>query len=337
MSANSRPNHHAPFQPHYAPPDAYAHYTGAAWQQQPFRPQQYYPRPYASDPYASSSSGYPHQQAFPHQQYASPYQHHTASAAYPGAYHEEPSYPGPIVSPAPHPAHARALETQLDHLHLAPEAGSSRASSAPASRSASGGGKSDIALRYPRLPIVPAIAPAPAALAAADAEVGEYVAQLHAALEAYERRDEMLRLRTEAVGFEPRRAYLAWQHPSSDNAEEGEGAVNAVLGVRLLQRLDAVQRENAELGGLLARAPEQRRQLEHEVHECHTLIDALDSALTHAQQHAQKTQQALDLACASNSTAIVSTPPQPTHDNSIKSEQPTTPRKGAPRRRKGKP
>lgn len=162
------------------------------------------------------------------------------------------------------------------------------------------------------------------------------MAQLGAALEAYERRDEMLRLRTEAVGFEPRRAYLAWQHPSSseDASEEGAGGVNAVLGVRLLQRLDAVQRENAELGGLLARAPAQRRELEHEVHECHTLIDALDSALTHAQQHAQKTQQALDLACASNSTAILSIPPQPQHD-SIKSEP--SPRKGAPRRRKGKP
>ena len=106
---------------------------------------------------------------------------------------------------------------------------------------------SDIALRYPLLPELPTVASDEPTLD-----------ELRALVAVYEKRDEMLRLRTEAVGFEPRRAWRAWENNSPESeadpgAQEQADAEEAqpVLGVRLLQRVAKLTEENDELGRLL--------------------------------------------------------------------------------------
>ncbi len=192
------------------------------------------------------------------------------------------------------------------------------------------GERSDISLRYPPLPTVserPVTPPAlrseetkEAAGAKVDSDVAIYISSLRTIIETYRKRDELLRLRTEAVGFQPKPAYLAWQSSTTANTaangDEAEPSVNPILGVRLLQRLDTLQRENDELGRLLsARTTSKSRsdgeakevaELRKEVEDSHKLIVAMDEALSSAEARAKASERALEVACRTNSTAIIS-------------------------------
>ncbi|SAM80011.1 uncharacterized protein UBRO_02283 [Ustilago bromivora] len=199
--------------------------------------------------------------------------------------------------------------------------------------------RSDISLRYPPLPAVPERPATPPALhskseagpgsnadssnaatneATSDKEVHEYVSKLCSVIDIFEQRDDLLRLRTEAVGFQPKQAYQAWriEEPSNtDPAAAEDASANPVLGVRLLQRLDKLQRENEELGRLLssganldpqvALPSSQVEELRKEVQECHQLIDAMDKALSSAEARAAAAESALEVACRNNSTSIL--------------------------------
>lgn len=213
------------------------------------------------------------------------------------------------------------------------------------SHAGAGQGRSDISLRYPPLPTVPERPVTPPGLrftdkaraseshtegsqtkqnaAALDKSIQDYVSSLCTIIDTYQQRDDLLRLRTEAVGFEPKRAYLAWQtppftNPDSNNTESEEAAAsNPILGVRLLQRLDKIQRENQELGRLLSSganlstassvSESEVQELRREVQESHLLIDAMDKALNSAEARAVVAERALEVACRDNSTSIVPT------------------------------
>ncbi|CAD6980729.1 unnamed protein product [Tilletia controversa] len=190
-----------------------------------------------------------------------------------------------------------------------------------------------------------------------DQDQDQTTAHLRAALEAYQARDDAWALRMDAIGFEPARAYVAavldahsstsprkeeggimvssstptvaHAADSGDRAEEdGDGELRSavgnrgfapVLGLRLLQRVHKLEKENAELYGLLedrlqfARAghkgdkeeeqgeKEQEKEesgsrmmedrakatvelLENELQDAHALIAALSTALEAAER-----------------------------------------------------
>ncbi|EPQ26545.1 uncharacterized protein PFL1_05867 [Pseudozyma flocculosa PF-1] len=203
----------------------------------------------------------------------------------------------------------------------------------------------EIALRYPALPEVPAMPepptePSPAAAAPPLEDVGEvaqayreYGDSLKGIIGVYKKRDELLRLRTEAVGFDPKRAWLAWEAGKGEGDESVQGKKNGdaeqaglsktesttepphpILGVRLLQRVAALTAENDELGRLLEEkldladgsktTPPATTELLQELQDAHRLIAALDAALTKAEARAQAAERALEVACVTNSTAI---------------------------------
>ncbi|CDW97612.1 hypothetical protein [Sporisorium scitamineum] len=135
----------------------------------------------------------------------------------------------------------------------------------------------------------------------------------------------MLRLRTEAVGFQPKQAWSAWQssqksdpaEPPKKATDDNDFSSNPILGVRLLQRLDKLQRENDELGQLLSSGASlnpnaatnsttsEVEELRKEVQDCHRLIQAMDKALSSAEARATASERALEVACRTNSTAIM--------------------------------
>ncbi|GAC96438.1 GATA type zinc finger protein Asd4 [Pseudozyma hubeiensis SY62] len=198
--------------------------------------------------------------------------------------------------------------------------------------------RSEISLRYPPLPSLPERCVTPPSLQSkrstshdenpsedVDPAVLTYITSLRTTLSTYEKRDDLLRLRTEAVGFQPRQAWSAWQsqqdastadtHSSADDSV----STNPVLGVRLLQRLDKLQRENDELGRLLtARTRDgsgsgsveavETEQLRSEIRDCHRLIQAMDKALVDAEARATASERALQVACMNHSTAMVPAP-----------------------------
>ncbi|SPO23015.1 uncharacterized protein UTRI_01693 [Ustilago trichophora] len=190
--------------------------------------------------------------------------------------------------------------------------------------------RSHISLRYPPLPEIPARPATPPLIQlhigrnptadestpAPDQSVLDYVSSLLSIIHTYEQRDDLLRLRTEAVGFQPKQAYLAWQAsqatiPTSPTSSSDTDA-NPVLGIRLLQRLDALQRENDELGRLLSSATlsttntdTQVQELQKEIIDSHTLIQAMDNALSNAEARAKASERALQVACRTNSTSIL--------------------------------
>ncbi|KAE8221208.1 hypothetical protein CF319_g5391 [Tilletia indica] len=113
-------------------------------------------------------------------------------------------------------------------------------------------------------------------------QLEEQTVQLRAAVEAYQARDEAWALRMEAIGFEPARAYVAAvsdsnlppmetaradatptieQDGADENDNEKDNALRSavakrgfapVLGLRLLQRIHKLEKENAELHDLLS-------------------------------------------------------------------------------------
>lgn len=234
-----------------------------------------------------------------------------------------------------------SLESQVAHLNLtAPTASLSHEPIAQAAaRSARSANaltadaepRSDISLRYPPLPRLPERCVTPPLLQSSPAAEPEsstldrsaldYVTSLRSIINAYEKRDDLLRMRTEAVGFQPKQAWAAWQtEPSSGDqpATEQEASSshepsNPVLGVRLLQRLDKLQRENDELGELLASGARvnsssssaEVEELRTEVEDCHQLIEAMEKALGEAEARATASERALEAACRTNSTAML--------------------------------
>uniref|UniRef100_V5EW52 Uncharacterized protein n=1 Tax=Kalmanozyma brasiliensis (strain GHG001) TaxID=1365824 RepID=V5EW52_KALBG len=157
-----------------------------------------------------------------------------------------------------------------------------------------------------------------------DKSVLDYISSLRSIIDAYEKRDDHLRMRTEAVGFQPKQAWAAWESAGAENSSHDTASAalppaNAVLGVRLLQRLDKLQRENDELGALLtsgarinadaAAGTAETEELRKEVHDCHQLIEAIDKALVEAEGRASASERALEAACRTNSTAMVPAKP----------------------------
>ena len=225
------------------------------------------------------------------------------------------------------------LEARVEQMSIAslPAKPSSGAPSSANSRPASGmafssalrplstspAGRSDIALRYPPLPSLPTRPATLSAAAELDPSIKEYIGSLRSVIEVYEQRDDLLRLRTEAVGFQPKHAYLAWHSPGTTT--DTDGAANPILGVRLLQRLDKLQRENEELGRLLTsthtthtstaagegEVESEVAELRREVDECHRLIDAMEAALGRAEARVVTAERALEVACREKSTSIL--------------------------------
>lgn len=132
---------------------------------------------------------------------------------------------------------------------------------------------------------------------------------------AFQQREDALMLRIEALGFQPE---LAWkvmneirtdQDPKSDITERENAA--PVLGIRLLQRIDALQKENEELGDLLKEQIEKKATIKSELDDAKTLIGEMDLALSEAERNievvtakAAAQERALAIACAKQSSAI---------------------------------
>ncbi|PWN46608.1 hypothetical protein IE53DRAFT_382752 [Violaceomyces palustris] len=197
--------------------------------------------------------------------------------------------------------------------------------SAPQGSSADAlGSKSELSLRYPPLPELPkvSIEPPSKGSTVSDDEFRKYASELRGLIEVYEKRDEMLRLRTEAAGFDAKRAWQAWENGIKDN-EGGESSRSSsdqrqgsepysILGVRLLQRVAQLSQENDELGRLLesklnlesSAEDGVTSELRMEIQESHALIEALDMALSKMEARAVAAERALEVVCLNNSTAI---------------------------------
>lgn len=132
-------------------------------------------------------------------------------------------------------------------------------------------------------------------------------------------REEQFMLRIEAMGFEPDSAWKLWKELSSDGQAPPtftREQAAPVLGIRLLQRLDALQRENTELESIIkdgmsnATSGNGSATLAKDIEDAHKLIDELDRALTASQNDNEAMQkkvialeQALTAACSQNSSA----------------------------------
>lgn len=103
-----------------------------------------------------------------------------------------------------------------------------------------------------------------------DGEARGYITSLHDAVQAYERREEAMQLRLEAMAFRPTESWTALRIERGDEEdveveekEKADGDVASssigpappasVLGVRLLRKVTELQRENEELGALLSK------------------------------------------------------------------------------------
>ncbi|PWZ00701.1 hypothetical protein BCV70DRAFT_231518 [Testicularia cyperi] len=270
----------------------------------------------------------------------------SSAASRPGSGSRSPMHvPGlgmnPIAPTQPTRGYTGPSYTTAPHTYPHSQAPRNQSGPAPTVGNAAAAVQSEISLRYPVLPALPArVLSPPPELAQSSAQPSadspsnaqkEYVEWLRATIKVYEQRDEILRMRTEAVGFQPRRAWQAWQKgqkadeneppaESSEADEDDDDAAHPILGVRLLQQVDRLTRENEELGRMLqehiaskseVNEPSENDKAElttlrNEVADCHRLIDAMDAALTKAETRAANAERALEVACATNSTAIVS-------------------------------
>lgn len=125
----------------------------------------------------------------------------------------------------------------------------------------------------------------------------EYVQHV---FEAFERREESLRMRLAAVNFHPQRCLNALHLDTQksaraesmppDTATDELDELDPVLGVRLLQRLDILQMENEDLGARIEelfhstaheRIREQQAELEG---TCHTYSQILINSFLHSIQ-----------------------------------------------------
>jgi hypothetical protein len=130
------------------------------------------------------------------------------------------------------------------------------------------------------------------------------------------RREEQMALRIEAIGFEPASAWKLWNEMTkdggvSDTSKREQAA--PILGIRLLQKLDTLQRENDELEEVIRDGfpdPRESSSLANELKDAQLLIDKLDGALTASSKEKQVLQtkvialeQALAAACLQRSSA----------------------------------
>jgi len=112
--------------------------------------------------------------------------------------------------------------------------------------------------------------------------------------DAFDARERALEMRIEALGFEADESLAALEVSS----ERQNTSRNPVLGIRLLQRLDILQKENDDLSQRLEQVIEsdahiRAAEYEAELHgtlftilltsDSHELIAALDEALTRAE------------------------------------------------------
>lgn len=260
----------APYGSSYAQPmHAYApqHPQQHQQQQQHFMPPQY-----MSGMMAQQQVYYPHQQHHHHQQQ----QQH--GYGHPAAYGSYAPYGMPGHQPAPPQAqqhHASPHQARLPPKPHALPSSPSAATLSPSGAHLSGVGASGTRAS-PRSPLIPLplatsklIGPAarlpalPPKASIPERDAEDELEKLRAALEAAQKREEAWELRLEALGMQPslalqaHRADLGEEVGEDGETKEGEkqeeGKTAPVLGVRLLQRVHALQVENEELGEMLAR------------------------------------------------------------------------------------
>ncbi len=233
-----------------------------------------------------------------------------------------------------------SLESQVAHLNLtAPTASLSHEPIAQAAaRSARSANaltadaepRSDISLRYPPLPRLPERCVTPPLLQSSPAAEPEsstldrsaldYVTSLRSIINAYEKRDDLLRIVPKQSAFNRNRPGGV-----ADRAKLGRPASHGTRGViksRAVQprtrrapaaTTDKLQRENDELGELLASGARvnsssssaEVEELRTEVEDCHQLIEAMEKALGEAEARATASERALEAACRTNSTAML--------------------------------
>ncbi|KDN53090.1 hypothetical protein K437DRAFT_266024 [Tilletiaria anomala UBC 951] len=160
-----------------------------------------------------------------------------------------------------------------------------------------------------------------------------YVEQLEALVDAYRERERMRILQIEALAMDPTlalqvhksqksnesaasqaaEAVTAGESDASKNqSEEGSVELAPILGIRLLQKVQELADENEELGRILSKRIElgsgkcepDVERLRAELTDAHTLIAQMDKALTIAEQRRTASEQALAIACATNSVGI---------------------------------
>ncbi|UZJ52433.1 hypothetical protein CBS101457_001753 [Exobasidium rhododendri] len=117
---------------------------------------------------------------------------------------------------------------------------------------------------------------------------------------ALEARETALILQIEALGFEPEAAWGVMNRLEEAGDRTDREKPAPILGIRLLQRLDLLQKENAELEDIFVK----RRTEKSELQDAHRLIKALDKALTESTKRSERAEAALAVACAQVSTSI---------------------------------
>jgi len=137
----------------------------------------------------------------------------------------------------------------------------------------------------------------------------------------FEAREEALLLRIDALGFQPEAAWEVMNEANEENGDVKDSSQGKrdrekrekpapILGIRLLQRLDLLQRENEELEVIFAKRMQGKE--ESELQDAHRLIAALDKALTMSEVKAASSERALAAACAQVSSSITEEPSEKT-------------------------
>lgn len=128
---------------------------------------------------------------------------------------------------------------------------------------------------------------------------------------AFQEREEALIMRIEALGFEPESAWKVMNELQGGTGNVEREAAAPVLGIRLLQRIDALQKENERLEDQLKEQIGHKAALNSELADANDLIKEMDAALNEAEKKAEAAtakaiaqERALAIACAQQSSAI---------------------------------
>ncbi|MCO5565686.1 hypothetical protein L7F22_019360 [Adiantum nelumboides] len=177
------------------------------------------------------------------------------------------------------------------------------------------GGIGSTSYQAPEAPVVPLLSRFPSLPPRPEIN-GEN--DVHQVAMAFQQREEALIMRIEALGFEPESAWRVMNELERNQKEqEGRGSserevVAPVLGIRLLQRIDALQKENEKLEDLLKEQIEEKTVIRSDLADASTLIQEMDVALVEAEKKAESAtaraiaqERALAIACAQQSSAIL--------------------------------
>ncbi|PWN33887.1 uncharacterized protein FA14DRAFT_156565 [Meira miltonrushii] len=160
----------------------------------------------------------------------------------------------------------------------------------------------------PEAPIVPHLSRLPSLPPRPDLSGISDASQLATA---FQQREEALIMRIEALGFEPESAWKVMTELEGGAGRVEREAAAPVLGIRLLQRIDALQKENEKLEDRLKEQIGQKAALRSELADASDLIQEMDAALKEAEKKAKVAaakaiaqERALAIACAQQSSAI---------------------------------